>query len=490
MASLNTTRKPKLPPQGGSAPQAFEPSNTLRTHEGAPASAIGAELALRRSVCSCLLWENEFYEDGASIANRIWSLVPHVPVQTVADLAVDARSHFNLRHVPLLLLAGLAKHARGTRLVSDTIADVIQRADELSEFLSVYAKMNEQPVDKLVLSAQVKKGLAKAFTKFDQYQLAKYFSDSGERKAVIKGRDVLHLTHAKARDEVQNELFRRISAKESVSVTPLETWEVMLSRGADKKETFTQLLEQQKLGYLALLRNLRNMAEAGVDTNLVRNAILARRGSRRVLPFRYVAAARACPQFEPFLDQALSEAIADLPAMPGKTAVLVDVSSSMDQKLSGKSDLSRMDAAATLASIIPGDHRVFTFSYNTVEVPARYGMSGIAAITASQPHGGTYLGHAVNTLVNGGPTTFASPYSYWNGNPAPSGPPMEPVEMDRLIVITDEQSHDTVPVPARVSHRYMINVASNRNGVGYGGWTHIDGFSEQVLRFIHEFEAM
>ena len=36
---------------------------------------------------------------------------------------------------------------------------------------------------------------------------------------------------------------------------------------------------------------------------------------------------------------------------------------------------------------------------------------------------------------------------------------------------------------------YMINVASNRNGVGYGRWCHIDGFSEQVLRFIAEHEA-
>ena len=59
---------------------------------------------------------------------------------------------------------------------------------------------------------------------------------------------------------------------------------------------------------------------------------------------------------------------------------------------------------------------------------------------------------------------------------------------DRLIVITDEQSHDAVPQPVAKA-AYMINVASNRNGVGYGRWTHIDGFSESVLRFIHEVES-
>jgi hypothetical protein len=51
-------------------------------------------------------------------------------------------------------------------------------------------------------------------------------------------------------------------------------------------------------------------------------------------------------------------------------------------------------------------------------------------------------------------------------------------EFDRLLVITDEQSHDNVPAPK--GKGYVINVASNKNGVGYGKWTHIDGWSESV----------
>src|SRR5690606_18384746 len=146
-----------------------------------------------------------------------------------------------------------------------------------------------------------------------------------------------------------------------------DTWEVALSGGGDKRETFERMLREGTLGYLALLRNLRNMAESGVDTGLVRDAILARKGARRVLPFRYVAAARAAPQFEPAIDQALSEAIAELSPLPGKTAALVDVSGSMNAPLSGKSDMTRMDAAAALASLIHGDLRVFTFSNALVE---------------------------------------------------------------------------------------------------------------------------
>lgn len=60
---------------------------------------------------------------------------------------------------------------------------------------------------------------------------------------------------------------------------------------------------------------------------------------------------------------------------------------------------------------------------------------------------------------------------------------------DRLIVLTDEQSHDKVPDP-KAANSYMINVASAQNGVGYGKWVHIDGFSENILRYIHEYEMM
>jgi hypothetical protein len=89
-------------------------------------------------------------------------------------------------------------------------------------------------------------------------------------------------------------------------------------------------------------------------------------------------------------------------------------------------------------------------------------MAGVDAVTGSQPHGGTRLGAAV---------------AYANRLPH-----------DRLIVITDEQSHDPVGAPA-AGHAYMINVASAQNGVGYGEWTRINGFSENVLAFIHAHEA-
>ncbi len=421
-----------------------------KTHEGAPAALHVTPLQmLRRSVLSCLLWENEFYEDGQTIADRIVEYAQKVTVAELSALCIEARKTFNLRHVPLLLLCVLSERAAGSRLVSDTLYETISRADELAEFLAVYWRGGKKP-----LSNQHRKGLARAFTKFDAYALGKY-----NRDHAIKLRDVMFLVHPKPMNDNQAALWKQLA--DGTLASP-DTWEVALSGGADKKETFERLLREQNLGYLALLRNLRNMVSSGVDPELVKAALLARKGADRVLPFRYVAAARAAPSLEPWIDQALLASLDGKAGLPGKTIVLVDVSGSMDAALSGKSDMRRIDAACALASLIQGDRRVFSFSSHMVEVPPRLGLGGVDVISRSQAHGGTDLGNAVLTA-----------------NRLPH---------DRLIVITDEQSHSPVPDPV-AKHAYMINVASARTGIGYGKWTHIDGFSEAVLRFIAEFEG-
>ena len=422
-----------------------------RTHEGAPAvPGLSAEKTLRRTVLSCLLWEDEFYESGQSIADRIVETAEKVSPSVLASLAIEAREAFNLRHAPLLLLEVLSRTGKGDRLVADTVYRVIQRADELGELVALHHTLGK----KRMIPAQMRKGLARAFTKFDEYGLAKY-----DRDSTVKLRDVLRLVRPTPANDEQSALWKRVKDRELV--TP-DTWEVALSGGADKKATFERMLRENKLGYLALLRNLRNMAQAGVDEALVRDAILARKGgAQRVFPFRYVAAARAAPQFEPYLDQALQAAIGEQRRWLGKTIVLVDVSGSMIQKLSYRSDMMRIDAAAALGAIINADLRLFTFSDTLVEVPPRRGMAGVDAIVKSQPAQGTQLGAALSQI-------YRLPH-------------------DRLIVVTDEQSHDRIGDPI-AQRSYMINVASYQNGVGYGRWTHIDGFSEGVLRFIAETE--
>ncbi len=426
-----------------------------RTHENAPACLISNELQLRRSVLACLLWESQFYEDGVEIAGRIAELVPKVEAERVAALAIQAREQMKLRHAPLLLVREMARHKTHRGLVAETLERVIQRADELCEFVAIYWKDGRVP-----LSGQVKKGLAAAFPKFDEYQLAKY-----DRGGPIKLRDVLFLCHAKPRDDAQAGVWKKLVWGR---LAVPDTWEVALSaagagNGASKAEAWTRLVAENKLGALALLRNLRNLREAGVKEALVLSALEAM-NTQRVLPFRFLGAARFAPQWEPTLEAAMLKCVAGQPKLAGKTVLLVDVSGSMIAPLSRRSEMLRTDAAYGLAVLLReiGERvAVYSFSDNLVEVPARRGFALRDAIDTSQRHNGTYLGKAVEQLN-------------------------EKERYDRLIVITDEQAHDTVPNPK--GKGYVINVASYKNGVGYGKWTHIDGWSESVVEYVRTLE--
>lgn len=422
----------------------------IRTHEGAVASHIQPIDELRRTVLACLLWENNFYESGEAVADRIKRLVPLCKPHEVAELAIEAREKQRLRHVPLLLVRELARDSKRFS-VKEVLSRVIQRADELAEFLAMYWNgSGRKPIAK-----QVKKGLSRAFLKFDEYQLAKYNRDNA-----IKLRDVLFMVHAKPVNEEQAALWKRLVDGELIEP---DTWEVQLSAGADKKATFERLISENKLGYMALLRNLRNMQQAGVDTAIVFKALQDGAAKSKALPFRYIAAARAVPAWEAQIDSAMQIAMGGLDRLPGRTAVLVDVSGSMGDRLSAKSDLTRLDAAAALAVLLRGvcaEARVFTFNAAVREVPARQGMALVDAI--GKPNGGTMLGQAVRAVQQ-----------HWS-------------EMERLVVFTDEQSADAVGAPG--CKGYMINVANSQNGVGVGQWVKINGFSEAVVQYIQAIE--
>lgn len=424
------------------------------THEGARASQTTALQDLRRSVMSCMLFEGSFYESGVEIVDRISSLVAKVRPSQVADLAIEARERGNLRHVPLLLLCQLAKNKA---LLASTVERVIQRPDELAEILAIYQKLNARTGTKKLnrLSKQLQKGLALAFRKFNEYSLAKY-----SRDAEIKLRDVLFLCHAKPKDAEQDRLWKRLI--DGKLQTP-DTWEVALSasKGEAKREIWERLLTENKLGALALLRNLRNMREASVNEKLVRKS-LTNMKTERVLPFRFVAAARFAPQWEPELEEAMFRCLAEQPKLAGKTALVIDNSGSMyGAKVSAKSDMDRSDAACALAILVREiceNVTVISYSTNPKIVPARRGFALRDAIQSATEHSSTYTDSAL---------ALAEKEGY-----------------DRIIVITDEQSHQSIRGPLVGSKAYFVNVAPYQNGVGYGPWTHVDGFSEAILDFI------
>lgn len=437
------------------------------THGGAVTRTGNPEQVLRRSVMSCLLWEDQFYEDGVAIADRITETAKLVSTDTLKALAVEARTKFNLRHVPLMLLLELVR--RGGSGVADAVSDTIGRADEMAELLALYWKDGRKPIPK-----QMRLGLAKAFGKFDEYQLAKYDGDGA-----VKLRDVMFMCHPKPADDARAALYERVAQRKLV--VP-DTWEVQLSGGADKKATFERLIAEGRLGYMALLRNLRGMTGEGVDRKLITRAILARKGAEKVFPFRFLSAAKAAPGFESVLDQAMLDGLAQERKLPGTTVIVVDVSGSMGASVSGRSGISRMDAACSLAVLareVCENPVVYATAGNDMKrvhatglVPARRGMALIDAIKEMP-----------KTIGGGG--IFLKQVMGYIGE--------RHENIDRVIVITDEQDcsgHGESPLSAPIigKKNYMINVGSYKNGVGYGNWTHIDGFSEAVIRYIREYE--
>src|SRR5688572_9090944 len=125
------------------------------THGGAKAVRTPTKVdELRRSVLACLLWEDQFYEQGEDHAARLHRLAEGADPLAVAALAVEARQKHHLRHVPLFLTAVLTRTAAGRPdgLVRKTIASVVQRPDELGEFLAICKKLGMK-----TLGGQMKK---------------------------------------------------------------------------------------------------------------------------------------------------------------------------------------------------------------------------------------------------------------------------------------------------------------------------------------------
>ena len=422
------------------------------THEGGHAMRQTPLRELERAVSTCLLWENTFYEQGSAIGQRIADLCAHVTVEQLAALSVRARTDLKLRHVPLWLVRHMARHHKG-QLVGDTLAAVIRRPDEITEFLALYWRDKREP-----LSAQVKRGLRLAFAKFDAQALAKW-----DRAGKVRLRDALFLCHAKPKDAEQDAMWKHLIAG---TLPPADTWEVALSGGADKREAFERLLRERRLGYMALLMNLRNMAEAGVDRSLVETALRDGAPRSMALPFRFIAAMKAAPSFAQALSDAMVLALGDT-KISGDTVLLIDVSGSMNDVLSSKGTLSRWEAAAALAVLFreaAPTCRVFTFSHDLVEVANLRGLALVHAVGESQNHGGTYLAGALEGLKN-----ICQPH--------------------RLIVVTDEQAHDGI-TPAWAAHSYLVNVAPYKPSLDTTqGWMRISGWSERLVDWIKAEES-
>lgn len=346
-------------------------SALTRNHEGAPAFLLTKEMELYTAVVTASL-NPQFYESEYTKLNRIQNLILECNPVFVAQLAVYAREKMYLRSIPLVLVVELSKIHNGDSLLRKTVARIVKRADEITELLAYYQQSNVRWETKKLnkLSKQIQKGLAEAFNKFDEYQFAKY-----NRKTMVTLKDALCLVHPKAKDESQQVLFDKILTDQLE--TPY-TWEVELSRlgknfstELDRKIAFrakwTELIHSGKLGYMALLRNLRNFLQADLhrsDLQYVADWLAnpeAVKASKQ-LPFRFLSAYReikrnphpAAGKICAALDQALQHSVENVPGFDRYTKVLIaaDVSGSMNFPVSPRSKVKAYDIGLVLGALL------------------------------------------------------------------------------------------------------------------------------------------
>ena len=310
-------------------------TNKTVNREGHVAYAMKDKEKLVTQILTNFFQESKFYGDNSKeMCELIPSVIKQDP-QFVSNLAVFARREFNMRSVAHVLTGYLANIPEGKPYVKRTVEGVTLRGDDATEILSFYLSTFGKPIPN-----SLRRALKGVFATFDAYTLAKY---KGEGHAV-KMRDILRICRPHPETEEQSAMWKQLL--DGTLPTPL-TWESELSANGNNKETWEKLIDSGKVGYMALLRNLRNIVNAKPDNiNKVWETIAdpERVRKSRQLPFRFLSAYRGLPagcgsKACDALEDAVEASCANIPRLPGRTVIAVDVSGSMSSKVSAKSDV-------------------------------------------------------------------------------------------------------------------------------------------------------
>ena len=467
---------------------------TGRTHEGAPGWARDAKSELFLLAVTSLAGEATFYEGAADRDARLAQLAGQVAVDDVdwlTRLVRWVRDEAHLRSVAVAIAAeGVAarlaagQHGGNRGLV----AAALRRPDEPGELVAYWLARHGRALPK-----PVKRGTADAVRLlYTERALVKHDSAA----AAVRFGDVLELTHPAPVAPWQGDLFAHAISRRHgrdgavpASLPVLRAREQLLAvRAEDRRAVLLADDGVQRLqaagmtwesvagwlgrpldaavwerlvgvmGYMALLRNLRNLDEAGVDDEVAQrvSARLADPGQvarSRQLPLRFLSAYRAAPslRWAGALETALQLSLRTVPALPGRTLVLVDRSGSMFGPLSARSTVTRADAAALFGAAVAAR----AVHADLVE----FGTSSRVV----QPRPAESLLRVVERFGDlGGTNTAAAVRRHYRGH-------------DRVLVVTDEQAwagwhgeDPTAAVPAHVPV-YTWNVAGYRYGHGPSG---------------------
>jgi len=407
-------------------------SRAIKTinNEGATAYPMNDKEKLVTQVLTSFFNENKFYGDNSQdILNTVRNVIK-TEAKFVANLCIYARNEMHLRTISHVLVSELAKSTEGKEYVTKTLNKIIERPDDMTEVLAYYLNTYGKPIPN-----SVKKGLADNFGKFDEYQLAKY-----NRKNTIKLKDILCLAHPKAKDERQSDLWKRLL--EDRLETPV-TWEKELSTKGNTKETWERLIEENRLGYMAMLRNLRNIIKSGASNlNKVYEYLTdeERVLKNKQLPFRYYSAYKTLKnegigtsKIYDALETAIKISTKNIDRLTGKTLIAADVSGSMNFPISKKSDLTCAEVAVLMLSIA---------NYICEETITKTFDNYLYTCNLATQNG--IIANANSIKVNGGGTDITLPLRYLLDRK---------IFVDRIIILSDNE----------INREYSYNTGYSRS---------------------------
>lgn len=391
-------------------------TNKTYNNEGAVAYRMGDKEKLVTQVLTSLFNESKFYGDNSKdILSTVRNVIKY-DAGFVANLCIFARNEMHLRTISHVLVAELAKSIEGKDYVRKVLNKIVERPDDMTEVLAYYINTYGKPIPN-----SIKKGLGDTLGKFDEYQLAKYNRDNA-----VKLKDILCLVHPKAKDEKQSDLWKRLL--ENNLETPV-TWETELSAKGNNKETWESLISENKLGYMAMMRNLRNIIKSEASNiNKVYEYLTdeSRVLKNKQLPFRYYSAYKALKneglgtsKIYDALEIAIKISTKNIDRLGGKTLIAADVSGSMDSYISSKSEMTCAEVAVLMLSIA---------NYICEETITTTFDNDLYQCSLSTQNG--IIANANSIEVNGGGTDITLPIRYLLNNK---------IFVDRIIMLSDNE---------------------------------------------------
>lgn len=360
------------------------------------------------SLMATSFFEDQFYRTKAQTLVELRQAITDVNDPLfVAKAAIYVRNEFAMRSVTHAVAADIAKNVKGETWTKLFYNQVVRRVDDAYEILAAYLHLHGKPIPN-----SLKKGLGLALSKFDAYQLAKYKGQNGGVKLV----DLFNLVHPKPNEKNQ-EAFRKLIEGDLASTDTFESElsaagqnaENEVQKSANKAAAWKKLVGDKKIGYFALLRNLRNIMEQADDETLAQACTMLQDAhlieKSLVLPFRFMtaygeikkmAASSKTRQVMRAIDGAVTTSLANVPKFPGKTLVALDTSGSMGSTTDPKCPLAKGALfAGVLAKVNDADIMLWDDSASYLNYNPTASVTGIVEEIQRAPHGGgTALGVA------------------------------------------------------------------------------------------------